>query len=120
MEEKALFYRVPQSPSIPREPVCGRDYFRGCPQPGAVATTSDMPTTGALSRYLTFKNPEQVILGLFSEGLDFNADPFLTPGRRFDFQFRGPAPVLRHLALRTSGLPPELHRTGGRSHCLSV
>jgi len=33
---------------------------------------------GALSRYLTFKNPQQVIIGPFSHNLDFNADPFLT------------------------------------------
>jgi uncharacterized protein len=36
---------------------------------------------GALSRYLTFKNPQQVIIGPFSHGLDFNADPFLTPAQ---------------------------------------
>jgi uncharacterized protein len=30
---------------------------------------------------LTFKNPQQVIIGPFSHGLDFNADPFLTPAR---------------------------------------
>jgi putative CocE/NonD family hydrolase len=36
---------------------------------------------GALSRYLTFKNPQQLILGPFSHGLDFNADPFLTPAQ---------------------------------------
>jgi uncharacterized protein len=34
---------------------------------------------GALARYLTFKNPQRVIIGPFSHGLDFNADPFLTP-----------------------------------------
>lgn len=34
---------------------------------------------GALARYLTFKNPQEVIIGPFSHGLDFNADPFLTP-----------------------------------------
>ena len=33
---------------------------------------------GALSRYLTFKNPQQVIIGPFSHNLDFNDDPFLT------------------------------------------
>ena len=33
---------------------------------------------GALSRYLTFKNPQQIIIGPFSHNLDFNADPFLT------------------------------------------
>jgi putative CocE/NonD family hydrolase len=36
---------------------------------------------GALSRYLTFKNPQQLILGPFSHGLDFNADPFLAPSQ---------------------------------------
>ena len=36
---------------------------------------------GALSRYLTFANPQQVIIGPFSHGLDFNADPFLTPAQ---------------------------------------
>jgi len=36
---------------------------------------------GALSRYLTFKNPQQVIIGPFSHGLEFNADPFLTPSQ---------------------------------------
>lgn len=36
---------------------------------------------GALSRYLTFKNPQQLIIGPFSHGLDFNADPFLTPSQ---------------------------------------
>jgi uncharacterized protein len=36
---------------------------------------------GALSRYLTFKNPQQLIMGPFSHGLDFNADPFLTPAQ---------------------------------------
>ncbi len=36
---------------------------------------------GALSRYVTFKNPQQVIIGPFSHGLDFNADPFLTPAQ---------------------------------------
>jgi len=36
---------------------------------------------GALSRYLTFKNPQQIIIGPFSHGLDFNADPFLTPAQ---------------------------------------
>jgi putative CocE/NonD family hydrolase len=36
---------------------------------------------GALARYLTFKNPQQVIIGPFSHGLDFNADPFLTPAQ---------------------------------------
>ena len=36
---------------------------------------------GALSRYLTFRNPQQVIIGPFSHGLDFNADPFLTPAQ---------------------------------------
>jgi uncharacterized protein len=38
---------------------------------------------GALSRYLTFANPQQVIIGPFSHGLDFNADPFLTPAQHF-------------------------------------
>ena len=37
---------------------------------------------GALARYLTFKNPQQVIIGPFSHGLDFNADPFLTPAQQ--------------------------------------
>jgi putative CocE/NonD family hydrolase len=36
---------------------------------------------GALARYLTFKNPQQVIIGPFSHGLDFNVDPFLTPAQ---------------------------------------
>jgi putative CocE/NonD family hydrolase len=36
---------------------------------------------GALARYLTFKNPQQLIMGPFSHGLDFNADPFLTPAQ---------------------------------------
>ena len=36
---------------------------------------------GALARYLTFKNPQQVIIGPFSHGLDFNADPFLAPAQ---------------------------------------
>jgi putative CocE/NonD family hydrolase len=36
---------------------------------------------GALSRYLTFKNPQQLIIGPFSHGLDFNADPFLAPSQ---------------------------------------
>ena len=36
---------------------------------------------GALSRYLTFKNPQQIIIGPFSHNLDFNADPFLTPAQ---------------------------------------
>lgn len=36
---------------------------------------------GALSRYMTFKNPQQLIVGPFSHGLDFNTDPFLTPGQ---------------------------------------
>lgn len=36
---------------------------------------------GALLRYLTFKNPQQVIIGPFSHNLDFNADPFLTPAQ---------------------------------------
>jgi putative CocE/NonD family hydrolase len=36
---------------------------------------------GALSRYLTFKNPQQLIIGPFSHGLDFNTDPFLTPSQ---------------------------------------
>jgi putative CocE/NonD family hydrolase len=34
---------------------------------------------GALSRYLTFKNPQQIIIGPFSHNTDFNDDPFLTP-----------------------------------------
>jgi hypothetical protein len=34
---------------------------------------------GALARYLTFKNPQQIIIGPFSHGLDFNADTFLAP-----------------------------------------
>jgi uncharacterized protein len=36
---------------------------------------------GALSRYLTFKNPQQIIIGPFSHNLDFNDDPFLTPAQ---------------------------------------
>ena len=36
---------------------------------------------GALSRYLTFKNPQQVIIGPFSHDTDFNDDPFLTPAQ---------------------------------------
>jgi uncharacterized protein len=36
---------------------------------------------GALSRYLTFKNPQQLIIGPFSHDLDFNTDPFLTPAQ---------------------------------------
>jgi hypothetical protein len=32
---------------------------------------------GALSRYLTFKNPQQVIVGAFSHELTLNTDPFL-------------------------------------------
>jgi hypothetical protein len=36
---------------------------------------------GALSRYLTFKNPQQVIIGHFSHNTDFNDDPFLTPAQ---------------------------------------
>ena len=36
---------------------------------------------GALSRYRTFSNPQQLIIGSFSHGLDFNADPFLAPSR---------------------------------------
>jgi putative CocE/NonD family hydrolase len=36
---------------------------------------------GALSRYLTFKNPQQLIIGPFAHGLDFNTDPFLTPSQ---------------------------------------
>jgi hypothetical protein len=36
---------------------------------------------GALSRYLTFNNPQQVIIGSFSHSLDFNADPFLPPAQ---------------------------------------
>jgi uncharacterized protein len=32
---------------------------------------------GALSRYLTFNNPQQLIIGPFTHNLDFNADPFL-------------------------------------------
>lgn len=38
---------------------------------------------GALSRYLTFKNPQQVIIGPFSHNTDFNDDPFLTPAQHF-------------------------------------
>jgi predicted acyl esterase len=34
---------------------------------------------GALSRYLTFNNPQQLIIGSFTHNLDFNADPFLPP-----------------------------------------
>jgi putative CocE/NonD family hydrolase len=37
---------------------------------------------GALSRYLTFKNPQQVIMGAFSHALEFNIDPFETKNRR--------------------------------------
>jgi uncharacterized protein len=37
---------------------------------------------GALSRYLTFKNPQQVIIGAFSHELTFNSDPFLTSDKR--------------------------------------
>jgi putative CocE/NonD family hydrolase len=37
---------------------------------------------GALSRYLTFKNPQQVIMGSFSHTLEFNIDPFETKNRR--------------------------------------
>jgi putative CocE/NonD family hydrolase len=36
---------------------------------------------GVLTRYLTFKNPQQLIIGPLSHGLDFNADPFLTPSQ---------------------------------------
>jgi uncharacterized protein len=36
---------------------------------------------GALSRYLTFNNPQQVIIGPFTHDLDFNADPFLSPSQ---------------------------------------
>jgi putative CocE/NonD family hydrolase len=36
---------------------------------------------GALSRYLTFKNPQQIIIGPFSHNTDFNDDPFLTPAQ---------------------------------------
>jgi putative CocE/NonD family hydrolase len=36
---------------------------------------------GALARYLTFKNPQQVVIGPFSHGLEFNTDPFLTPSQ---------------------------------------
>ena len=36
---------------------------------------------GALSRYLTFKNPQQLIIGPFSHDTDFNDDPFLTPAQ---------------------------------------
>ncbi|HWZ97705.1 MAG TPA: CocE/NonD family hydrolase [Candidatus Dormibacteraeota bacterium] len=36
---------------------------------------------GALSRYLTFKNPQQVIIGSFSHTLEFNIDPFETKNR---------------------------------------
>ena len=36
---------------------------------------------GALSRYLTFRNPQQLIIGPFSHGLDFNAEPFLAPSQ---------------------------------------
>jgi putative CocE/NonD family hydrolase len=36
---------------------------------------------GALSRYLTFRNAQQVIIGPFSHNLDFNADPFLAPAQ---------------------------------------
>jgi uncharacterized protein len=36
---------------------------------------------GALSRYLTFKNAQQIIIGPFSHNTDFNDDPFLTPAQ---------------------------------------
>jgi uncharacterized protein len=36
---------------------------------------------GALSRYYAFNNPQQLIIGPFSHGLDFNADPFLAPSQ---------------------------------------
>jgi putative CocE/NonD family hydrolase len=36
---------------------------------------------GALSRYFTFKNPQQLIIGPFSHNTDFNDDPFLTPAQ---------------------------------------
>jgi putative CocE/NonD family hydrolase len=36
---------------------------------------------GALSRYLTFKNRQQIIIGPFSHNTDFNDDPFLTPAQ---------------------------------------
>jgi putative CocE/NonD family hydrolase len=36
---------------------------------------------GALSRYLTFKNPQQIIIGPFSHNTDFNDDPFLNPAQ---------------------------------------
>jgi uncharacterized protein len=36
---------------------------------------------GALSRYLTFKNRQQIIIGPFSHSTDFNDDPFLTPAQ---------------------------------------
>jgi uncharacterized protein len=36
---------------------------------------------GALARYLTFKNPQQIIIGAFSHNTDFNDDPFLTPAQ---------------------------------------
>jgi len=37
---------------------------------------------GALSRYLTLKNPQEVIMGPFSHNLQFNTDPFLATSRR--------------------------------------
>jgi hypothetical protein len=37
---------------------------------------------GALSRYLTFKNPQQVIMGAFSHELTSNTDPWLDANQR--------------------------------------
>jgi hypothetical protein len=37
---------------------------------------------GALSRYLTFKNPQQVIIGAFTHGLTSSTDPFLAADQR--------------------------------------
>jgi hypothetical protein len=37
---------------------------------------------GALSRYLTFKNPQQVIMGAFSHDLTSKTDPFATADQR--------------------------------------
>jgi hypothetical protein len=36
---------------------------------------------GALSRYLTFKNPQQIIVGAFSHDLTMNTDPFFAGDR---------------------------------------
>ena len=51
----------------------------GVPMYVRVSWLDAATTDGALSRYLTFSNPQQLIIGAWSHGGGYNADPFLPP-----------------------------------------